>query len=343
MVRNKVTLFFTRQRMLSHIKRDICEKFGLNIVTIEPLQGGFQHLSYKCVTSDGNKIMLRVCQNIDEADIIIEAQLLDKLSLNPSLHNHISPMISARNGQKLCRVDNFLYCLFKYIENNGINVLTDSHIKSLGHLVRKLHEIGVHVHHDFVERQLLDIDEILSSLSHFYSENTITLDEYINLINITTAYIDAVKKYPHKTILHRDIHRSNLIINNANNVLVLIDFDDFCVGPEIIDLAIMLSLVCLERDMFDIEMAKKILHAYYSSSSIKITFNSHDFLIFMLFNLVRACEYYLQLTDASKRKYFNIAYHRIEELRACSENIIKELKVFNSEHHRSLIEEVSTN
>lgn len=326
-VKNKLNLFFEKKEMLQQIKSDIFSKYGFNIVKFKPLANGFVHLSYKCNTSDNKTFVLRVMRDADPAAIRLEGNLLDQLSKDPDINNRIVTMISDRYGQKMGQIDGHLYCLFNYIDHEQIFSMSDNHIQSIVFLIRKIHDIGVNFYQHYEERDLIDAHQISNNLFNFYSKNIITQDEFNNMNDIVTEFNAAIAKYHTKTILHCDIHRGNLLFNKDNKQVFLLDFDDFCVGPAIFDLAIMMQMFCLEKNIFDIEMAKKIIKAYHEASMHQVDYDVHDLINFMLFNMVYACEYYLQVSDEPyKSVEYKIVYHRIEHVQSCSENIMKKLK-----------------
>ena len=330
--KNKVNLFLAKKKRLQLIKSDISNKYGLNITKFKPLTNGFVHLSYKCVTDNNKAFVLRVLRD-DDANantIQLEGNLLDRLNKDPYVHNRIVTMVSDKNGQKCGQINQYLYCLFNYINHDKIVRMDDNHIQAITFLVRRIHDTGVHFYQYYEERELLDAQQINNNLFECYSKKIISQDEFNIMKNIVVAYNTTIEKYPTKTILHCDVHRGNLLLNKDNNQMLLLDFDDFCVGPAILDLAIMMQMFCLEKNVFDIKMAKKILKAYYEVSSIPINYPVNDLITFMLFNLVCACEYYLQVSDGAYRSNeFNIAYQRISEVQSCAEIIIKELEVIN--------------
>lgn len=326
--KNKMNLFLEKKKMLQLIKSDIYKKYGLSIIKFKPLTNGFVHLSYKCVTDNNKAFVLRVICD-DDANVgtmQLEGNLLDRLNQDPYIYNRIATIISNKNGQKGGQIKHYLYCLFNYINHDQIVIMNDNHIQDIVFLVRRIHDVGVNFYQHYEERELLDTQQINNNLFECYSKKTITQDEFNKMKDIVMAYNKTIAKYPIKTVLHCDVHRGNLLLNKDNNQVMLLDFDDFCVGPAILDLAIMMQMFCLEKNVFDIEMAQKLLKAYYEASTIPINYPVNDLIIFMLFNLVCACEYYLQVSDGAYRSNeFNIAYQRILEVQSCTEIIIKEL------------------
>ena len=275
------------QRMLYHLKYDIKNKHGLNIIDIKPLTGGCVHLTYLFVTSCKRKYVLRIYRNRTEEQVQLEAELLDTLSLNTELKDHISAMVTDRTGQKIGKSKDYLYCIFNYIENHPIETLNDHLIKSMLAITRRVHEIGSEVFELYKSRKLQNPSEIAESLANLFANNEITETMYKNLTDIIKIYYKAINNYKSLTVLHCDIHDANLLVNKANDSLVMIDFDDFRVGPHIIDLAIIVRELCLHDDYFDILLTKKILRAYNATLPNPLNFQADDFIILILYDLVR--------------------------------------------------------
>lgn len=273
--------------MLYQIKSDIKNKYGLNIININPLTGGCVHLTYLLLTSCQRKYVLRIYRNRTEEQVQLEAGLLDTLCLNRDLKDHISSMVSDSNGQKIGKTKDYLYCLFNYIENHPIEILDDHLLKSMLAITRKIHEIGSEVCELYQSRKLQDPSEIAQSLANLFSKSQITETMYKNLTDIIKVYYKALNNYKTFTVLHCDIHDANLLINKANDSLVMIDFDDFRVGPHIIDLVVIVRELCLHNEYFDILLTKKILRVYNATLPNPLHFQANDFIILILYDLVR--------------------------------------------------------
>lgn len=323
--KNKYTMYIENKKMIEKIILDIESKYHINILDANPLKNGFVHLNFKCRTNDNKKYVLRVYRNIELTDIQLEDALLVRLTDYPVLRNHIIPMVPDINGLKISQVDNFYYSLFNYVENDPIQYLNLAQINNVASIVRNIHDIGSHIYEEFSNRSLIDTYEIINTFKNRFAEQAITDDEYHNLINIVTSYDHLIKQYQDKTILHCDIHRNNILLNKADDNLVLIDFDDFRVGPSIIDLAIMIQMLCFEKKEFDITMAKQILFGYYSNSHSNVKININDLLMIMLFNLAYACEYYLQEGLQDNYAQFKMGYTKILNIQKSAGHIVKEL------------------
>lgn len=278
---------FKNQNMLYQLKSDIKNKYGLNIINIKPLTGGCVHLTYLLLTSCKKKYVLRIYRNRTEEQVQLEAELLDTLSLNTELKDHIAAMVADKFGQKIGKSKDYLYCLFNYIENHPIENLNDHLLQSMLAITRRVHEIGSEVFELFQSRKLQNPSEIAESLAHLFSQNLITETMYKNLTDIIKIYYKALNNYKTLTVLHCDIHDTNLLINKTNDSLVMIDFDDFRVGPHIIDLVVIVRELCLNDDYFDILLTKKILREYNAKHSTPLNFQADDFVILILYDLVR--------------------------------------------------------
>jgi Ser/Thr protein kinase RdoA (MazF antagonist) len=328
--KNKFNLYLEKRNMLKLIKIDILNKHGINFVKFKPLTNGFMHLSYACYTTDNNAFALRILQDRSADSAQQEGDLLDQLSHDPILKDHVVKMISDKDGQKIGNVKDISYCLFHYIHNKPLVRMSDDHLCSIAMIIRIMHEIGRDLYQNYQSRKLLDTQYIIDNLLDFYSKKIITYDEYINMTEIVTNYNLAIKKYIKKTIIHCDIHRGNLLLNKENNRLILIDFDDFSVGPPIVDLAIMVQMICFERTIFDTHKAKKLINTYFDASKNLIEYDVKDLVIFMLFNLVSASEHYLQSPSLGKNEEYLMAYKRIEVIQKTKDFIQKELEFVQS-------------
>lgn len=315
--------------MIEKIIFDIEKKYRIHILDISPLKNGVVHLNFKCRTNDNKKYVLRVYREIELTDIHLEVALLDCLVEHPVLRNHIIAMVPDVNGQKISQADNYYYSLFNYIENDPIQYLNLAQVNMIATIVRNIHEVGFYIYDQFADRHLVDTTDLINTFEKYHSEQAIADDQYHNLINIVAAYDCLIKQYPEKTILHCDIHRNNILLNKADGNLILIDFDDFRVGPAILDLAIMIQMMCFEKITFDIAMAKQILFGYYSNSPSNVKINIKDVIKIMLFNLACACEYYLQEGQQNNYTHFKHGYKKLLNIQSSAEHIIKELSTFD--------------
>lgn len=300
------------KNILYHLKYDIRNKYGFNIINMNPLEGGHAHLTYLARTICNKKLVLRVYRNRTEDYVQSEADLLNTLSKHNELKNHISIMIADSNGCQIGKIKNHLYCIFHYIDNCPVETINEQLLQPVLSITRSIHEIGAGLSDRYPIRRLQNSNEISPVLFHACSNNQITKNMYQNMLNIIEQYNSVLNNYKIHTILHCDIHDSNLLINNVNNMLVLIDFDDFCVGPYIIDLVVIVREWCIHENYFDVSLANKMLEAYRAASSKPFYFQAKDFVTLILCDLVRLFSTTLKKAKIQNKEIINLICNGIE-------------------------------
>lgn len=97
------------------------------------------------------------------------------------------------------------------------------------------------------------------------------LSEYNQNLNLVYEVIDELDNTKEKQFLHKDIWPWNLI--ETENEVCLLDFNDWAIGPSIIELAVpLLEFSMYQSDKFNIEVAQNIIKGY--RMELDLTFRS---------------------------------------------------------------------
>jgi Ser/Thr protein kinase RdoA (MazF antagonist) len=328
------------------ILSDIEKQYGLKILNFSTSKLGAANDTYFLKTG-GDQYVLRISHaKKPKREVMEEALLLSCFSKDKKIGQHIEPMIANIAGEMVQQCNGYIYCLFHYINGYHPKQLTKDQMRTLVNLIQRIHNFGALNIKQFIGRKsATDPKIILANLKKFNHDMVLNNGQYYTCVEIIENHIKAIKNYPEKTILHQDVWQENILIQKEKmgDLLKLIDFDNYVLGPVILDLAVLIRNFCaLEsgRKSFDIELAKFIIEQYYFSLSQTLSpallvkrFISSEFVDILLADLLRFgvdCLNFPNFSKQEKMSLFNdMAYHWIQIIKRDKTVITKELSVFD--------------
>lgn len=312
------------------VVEDIQKKFNIYIKNSHQFKNGIEHLTYLCLTDKDQRIVVRIYRDRTLDFTRLEAAILDELSSHDFTREFVVPALKSKEGNKIQKKDNYLYCLFNYVKGEHPKYLSNSQLKSLVVFINKMHILGLKSWDIYKERETdPNYSNIKKSLEKFYLKGIIKPEEFENLLDIIKKFNNIRPNYNIRTIIHYDVHKGNILLNEKGKV-ILLDFDDFTIGPPILDVVGMIRGLCVLGSEFDIEFAKLIIRNY-DFESIGEKFNANDFVTFLLADLVRICDAFLKRSPDNTRQSFFKIYKHILEIQRKRSFIIKEFSVFNTQ------------
>ena len=148
----------------------------------------------------------------------------------------VAAPIELVSGQTLFEVNGIFCAAFKKIPGRAPEEFNREAWLRIGRLIGRLHNVGERARS--LHRKQLTVDAFgWESLSFLREQRWIpdTVEKhYVTLCEAIFVQAEALLKPVKKLRLHGDCHRSNILDNRHNYVLV--DFDDMVVGPAVQDL-----------------------------------------------------------------------------------------------------------
>ena len=209
----------------------IKNNYNLDIISIIKNEDSTDGNVYNIDTSS-NKYIVKIYDNLDKANNMI--------NIHNFLYDMYIPRVIQTKDKKYCLEYNNKYIVIysflegiqvsKYIKENN-NSYTKDIVMSIAKEVRKLHNL--------------------------------TRNNSFNLETITFA-----NKLKRKSLLHFDLTKENIFINNK---IGFIDFDDSKYGDSILDVAILISFLFISKKRgIDNDNIKLFLDNYYNDDEIDL-------------------------------------------------------------------------
>ncbi|MFZ4404032.1 MAG: serine/threonine protein kinase [Pseudobdellovibrionaceae bacterium] len=191
-----------------------------------------------------------------QAAILEEHQFLQELAEEDV--SAVAPLLQ-KNQKTLSLQDNIFLALFPKFKGRMPQELSLSEMTQVGSLLARLHNLGAgqrSQHRPILNTEYYGGWNTLDYLQPLVAPEV--RDRYLqaatHILNVMDDTFD-VRKFIR---IHGDCHRGNLL--KTENRFAIIDFDDFCMGPEVQDFWMLLS-----GDQDQLEAEKEALLEGYSS------------------------------------------------------------------------------
>lgn len=183
-----------------------------------------------------------------------------------------------------------------------------------------------------IKHQLVNSsDEFDKNHPDLYERIRRIIDENLQAIPLITdeleqrKFEDKLEKNLPKGFIHIDIHDDNVLFSpNQNKIAAVLDFDDMCFGPFLIDIAMTLCFWCSRGPHFDFDYAKEFLVEYQLARKMQLTNDEKALLeLYCYIVMLHQILFVVQLKDNER-----IGVSAINELLLPIEQISKEKKFF---------------
>lgn len=244
------------------IIEQVINNYGINVRYSELINLGVENDVYFLQSSDNTKYVLRKYRNADINRAEEEAILLQILANDSRFSNVIVSILPNNNGKYITQInDTTIFALFPYIEGKHPETLTSEQLNNIITLIQLIHKKGIKYTSLFNNRIMESIQSFDLFFYNAFKNKILQAKEYSNIVAINYAFLNSLNKYSYKTIVHRDIHKTNIIIDNDSK-LHLIDFDDFIVATPALELSVIIRGIAFTKYGFDLEKAKVVLKNY---------------------------------------------------------------------------------
>lgn len=293
------------------IVQQVINNYGIDVHYSELIKLGVENDVYFLRSSNNKKYILRKYRNIDINRAEEEAVLLQILENDPRFFNIIVSMLPNHNGKYITQVDSAtIFALFPYIEGKHPETLTSEQLDNIIALVHLIHKKGGRYTSLFKTRLMESIKSFDLFFYDLLKNKILQPKEYSNILAINYAFFNSLNKYSYRTIIHRDIHKTNIIIGNDGK-LHLIDFDDFIISTPVLELSVIIRGTAFIKYGFDLGKTRVILKNYdMSYTSEKL--DPLDVYNMLLYDLVRVAKARISKSNANNKKaVFTQVYNQI--------------------------------
>lgn len=252
--------------------------FKNNITYKRTAQG---YVNKNWIIEDGpNKYVLKELESSKkEADIAFEFKYLSYLKESDFPYQIPEPKLTTSN-RYLVKENNHFYWMYKYIDGDTVEILTDEYIKQLALMVGNYHKLieksTLNNHKKFYKHGYNQFikDELNINLDHIRKNSSLTpkdhlLEEYGTplkniLKDLNETKLSQLQRYP----IHRDLGGENIVWKN-NKIAGVLDFENVSLynEPLVKDLSVIIMIFFSEADhpeSADLEKITILLDQYKS-------------------------------------------------------------------------------
>ena len=238
-----------------HIIDCLDTHYGIKIVTLTllPLGADMNASVYKAQAQDQSSYFVKLKRGQDHNIGIAIVEWLHHAGIQ-----EIIPPIQTNHGQSTQHIDDFTLILYPFVEGqDGFSrTLTDEQWVKLGKALRQVHELQVPLSiqhrirqetyspkwreivrslYAYIESdQRLSVDEIALKLLAFMKAHRVAINRLVDraeelaqkLQNMSSTFV----------LCHSDIHGGNVLIDENNNTLYTVDWDEPIMAPKERDL-----------------------------------------------------------------------------------------------------------
>ena len=303
----KTDINFFNQRInlntdLKNISLEICKQFKLgNFISNKLITIGYEDYTYKLITSKGMFCVkiLNKDRTKDEIESYLERiDIISKSSINsPSLlYLNDKPFLHLNYNQNVYNV-----CVFDFIEGKSLFEancdINDYLIKEIAYQTGKINNLNKKPKFTYDSWSIINFLEEYDKKSKYLSDYN---SKMIGNMVDEFKKID-FNKLP-KGFVHGDIIKTNVMIDK-NNKLWIIDFAVSNYLPRIIDLAVISSSICLDKNSKEktYDNITLLLKEYDKYNNL----TNYEFDSFYCFYMIANAMHILQAEYLTKAKGFS--------------------------------------
>lgn len=299
----------------SEILSAINRNYDINVKEYSKIPNGIENKVYRIIDTNNKDYILKVYSTNNWEKIQEEAWLL--LSLEKNTKIKVIQILQDKNKNYVGKINNIIFAIFTFIPGQHKNkedldyLFLSKVIQNIKnfHFASKKYSIKLK-YHKIENQNLVDC-----FFFKFYRQGIINSIEYLNILDITQNFFRVVMDYKFTTIIHRDLSVHNMIIKD--NDIYFIDFDDFIISTPLIEITSFINRSqCLnsKKNIFNIELAKKIIKKFDFNQITNEKFSAENFQCMLIYDLLILIKTHLNdenKTQAEKRKIFNQIYQNI--------------------------------
>lgn len=194
----------------------------------------FENRVYEVELEDRSRIVAKFYrpERWSEAQILAEHAFLAELAAEEI---EVCTVMPFPDGTTLKKIDNIFYSLSERRGGRAPDELSDGDVSRLGMLVARMHNVGAR--RPAAPRPRLDAERYVYRTLDFFAQNE-TLPEpfrrrYVETAEAIAEIADDLMQGVATHRIHADLHLGNVLVRDE--VLRVLDFDDFVDGPPVQD------------------------------------------------------------------------------------------------------------
>ena len=227
---------------------------GFDITEIDSyqvLRGGSENTNFLVIAKSG-KYVLTICEQKTKAEARQLANLLEHFEKH---HFRTSRIIRNSKNEAIVIWNGKPVMIKIYLEGKVLKEIPIPWMKLLGIELGKLHKVKAP---SFLPDQINYGKEVFGMVEEYASGSQFEIWLKARLQYIT-PYISS---HLPKALIHSDVFCDNVIIQENNNSLVIMDFEEAAYYYRLFDIGMTIIGTCGEKDVINLEKAKALLDGY---------------------------------------------------------------------------------
>lgn len=286
---------------------NIIEKlYDFRVYDIDRLNSSSLNNVFYVYTSIGEFVVKIYSSHVNKSWISFQENHINYLIKNKLINKNL--FIKNIYGHYFSSTNNYYVCLSNYMNYNFFQLNNQSNIRRAANFLAVLH--GLESPHNFRHYRLPKLNH------YFVDENELRRDQkishqdieklksnYYNFKNSLKIIEENIDLLP-KCIIHGDIHSRNILFNNSQ--IIVIDWDDSCIGPRILDLLKAVYSLCKIKNGSFIFLRKNIkeflieYQSYVNLTELELQLIKEFLMIIFTTNLT----HYKSLTNISQKSWY---------------------------------------
>jgi len=230
----------------------ISANFALKNVSFFELLGGGSENSNYLIYAESGKYVLTICEQKTEEQAVILAHLLEHLEKN---HFKTSRLIRNMDKEPLTLWKDKPIMLKEYVDGKILNDLPFHCLELAGRELGKLHKVDAPL---YLPRQLNYGKEQFVHVER-YASNSVFANWLKEKLEYISSYL--LMDLP-KSFIHSDVFSDNVIVDEEENSVVIVDFEESAYYYRVFDIGMMIIGTCGEGKTVNLEKVKYLLKGY---------------------------------------------------------------------------------
>jgi homoserine kinase type II len=238
--------------------RALCDAYGLELESIEPLPAHGTVNSNFRVGAGGRRWFLRLNEGQTDADVAGEVALVDRLRAGGLPTPEI---VRATDGRSIVHAVGRPATLFPWLDGREAqpDAKQPATVALVGTALGRLHAIGRGLGADELPRNHYSLDELERRLESFADD--LRVADFVPALRV--EILRARRRRPTVTgLIHQDLFPDNVLVDGDGALVAVLDFEQATYGAFVYDLAVAINAWCWTGSRIHKPAVEAVLAAY---------------------------------------------------------------------------------
>jgi homoserine kinase type II len=250
-----------RTRLSTEEARALLSEYGLALESIEPLPGAGTVNSNFRVRSSGGRYFLRLNEGKQESDVLAEVALVERLRASgvPT-----PAPLHAQDGRAVTHAAARPATLFPWVD--GREAVADpgnpASARLIGNALAQVHRAGAGLGPTELPRNHYALDELDRRVESFADDLRVADLVPALRVEIARARHRRAPQQGAYGLIHQDLFPDNVLVDDAGQLVAVLDFEQATYGPLVYDLAVAINAWCWTGSTIAKPAVETLLGAY---------------------------------------------------------------------------------